>query len=231
MKYNTKIISGLLLLVCSFSSVSMNRSILYAAEGEEMPVVSGVGGSMSSITEKASRTVKVTEFPFYVYNNDSSKDNHGYPSGWMGDYGDLRVNTKETNNPHSAPYCIKIVYSAKGKQGAGWAGIYWQQPANNWGTVDAGCDIPEAKKLTFWCRGEKGGEVINEFKIGGIQGEYADTDAVGIGPIKLTTDWHKYIINLAGRDLSRIAGLFCWAASADENPDGFTIYLDDIVFE
>ena len=149
----------------------------------------------------------------------------------MGDYGDVRVNVKETNNPHSAPTCIKITYSAKGKQGAGWAGIYWQQPANNWGTANAGYNFTGAKKLTFWARGEKGGEVLNEFKIGGIQGEYADTDVAGIGPVKLTTEWKQYTIDLTGKDLSRIAGCFGWATSGDENPDGLTMYLDDIVYE
>jgi hypothetical protein len=170
-------------------------------------------------------------YPFYVYKDGASKENHSYPSGWMGDYGDLRVNVKEMTNPHSAPSCIKISYNAKGKQGAGWAGIYWQQPANNWGTANAGYDLTGAKKLTFWCRGEKGNEVINEFKVGGIQGEYADTDVAGIGPVKLTTEWKQYSIDLTGKDLTRIAGLFCWATSGDENPDGFNMFLDDMVFE
>ncbi|MDD5132627.1 MAG: hypothetical protein PHH44_08215 [bacterium] len=187
--------------------------------------------SPSAPGEKPSRTKKVTAYPFYIYQDGAAKANHFYPSGWMGDYGDLRVNVKEMVNPHSAPSCAKISYTAKGKNGAGWAGVYWQQPANNWGTANAGYDLSGAKRLTFWARGEKGNEVINEFKVGGIQGEYADTDVAGIGPVKLTTAWKQYTIDLAGKDLSRIAGGFCWAASADENPDGFAIYLDDIMFE
>ncbi len=187
--------------------------------------------SPSAPGEKPSRTKKVTAFPFYIYLNGADKAHQCYPSGWMGDYGDLRVNVKEMTNPHSAPSCAKISYTAKGKNGAGWAGIYWQQPANNWGTANAGYNLTGAKRLTFWARGEKGNEVINEFKVGGVQGEYADTDVAGIGPVKLTNTWKQYTIDLAGKDLSRIAGGFCWAASADENPDGFAIYLDDIMFE
>lgn len=187
--------------------------------------------SPSAPGEKPSRTKKVTAYPFYIYQDGAAKVNHYYPSGWMGDYGDLRVNVKEMVNPHSAPSCVKITYTAKGKNGAGWAGVYWQQPANNWGTANAGYNLTGAKRLTFWARGEKGNEVINEFKIGGIQGEYADTDVAGIGPVKLTTAWKQYTIDLAGKDLSRIAGGFCWAASADENPDGFALFLDDIMFE
>lgn len=187
-------------------------------------------------SEKPSRTKKVTEFPFYVYkdgvNPEGTKNvNHYYPSGWMGDYGDIKIDVKWKDNPHSGTSCIKTTYSAKGAQGAGWAGVYWQQPANNWGTSNAGYNITGAKKVTFWARGEKGTEVINEFKIGGIQGEYADTDVAGIGPVKLTTTWKQYTIDLTDKDLSRIAGGFCWATSGDENPDGFVMYFDDIVYE
>jgi len=187
--------------------------------------------SPSAPGEKPSRTKKVSAYPFYVYKDGADKANHFYPSGWMGDYGDIRINVKETTNPHSGTSCIKVQYSAKGKQGAGWGGVYWQQPANNWGTANAGFDMTGAKKLTFWARGEKGNEVINEFKIGGIQGEFADTDVAGIGPVKLTTEWKQYTIDLTGKDLSRIAGGFAWATSGDENPDGLTMYFDDIVYE
>jgi hypothetical protein len=31
-------------------------------------------------------------------------------------------------------------------------------------------------KLTFWARGEKGGERIEEFKIGEIKGVYSDSE-------------------------------------------------------
>ncbi|MBI5554703.1 MAG: hypothetical protein HY920_02470 [Elusimicrobia bacterium] len=179
---------------------------------------------------KKSMTKKAGTFPFYVY-KDKGPGNHYIPSGWMGDYGDMKISANWTDNPHSPTTCLKITYNAKGANGAGWAGIYWQQPANNWGTVNAGYDLTGAKKLTFWARGEKGTEVINEFKIGGIQGEYADTDVAGIGPVKLTTTWKQYTIDLAGKDLSRIAGGFCWATSADENPDGFVMYFDDIGYE
>lgn len=209
------------------------KAVKEVVEAEEEAAVEAAPAneSPSAPGEKPSRTKKVTAWPFYIYLNGADKANHCYPSGWMGDYGDLRVNVKEMTNPHSAPSCIKISYTAKGKNGAGWAGVYWQQPANNWGTANAGYNLTGAKKLTFWARGEKGNEVINEFKVGGIQGEYADTDVAGVGPVKLTTTWKQYTIDLTGKDLSRIAGGFCWAASADENPDGFNMFLDDIMYE
>ena len=109
--------------------------------------------------------------------------------------------------------------------------IDWQNPANNWGARDGGFDLTGATKLTFWAKGEKGGEVITEFKMGGITGEYGDSDSIGMGPVVLTNEWKKYAIDLEGLDLSYISGGFCWSASKMDNPDGFVIFLDEIKYE
>ena len=57
------------------------------------------------------------------------------------------------------------------------------------------------------------------------------SDAASIGPITLENKWKKYDIDLAGKDLKKIIGGFCWAASRDDNPNGFVLYLDEIRFE
>ncbi|MCM8824212.1 MAG: hypothetical protein NC822_06025 [Candidatus Omnitrophica bacterium] len=178
--------------------------------------------------------VKKTNFPFYVYADASSLDNHFIPSGWMPATSarDLKLNVNCKENPFSGDSCMKIEY--KNNSGTRWAGIYWQNPANNWGTVpDAGFDLRGATKLTFWARGEKGGEIINEFKMGGISsGEYIDSDSASIGPVKLNKEWTKYEIDLKGRDLSYVIGGFCWATNIDvNNPEGIVFYLDEIRYE
>ena len=169
--------------------------------------------------------------PFKVYTDGNSPDNHYIPSGWMGDYGDLKLDDKFMTNPHTGTTSVKIVYNGKAAQGARWSGIYWQNPPNNWGTRPGGYDLTGAKKVTFWARGEKGGERIEEFKIGGITGEYADSDVAGIGPVVLTAEWQEFTIDLEGKDLSSISGGFCWATNIDVNPEGCTFYLDDIKYE
>jgi len=168
---------------------------------------------------------------FKVYGDKYDSGNHYIPSGWMGDYGDISIDDGWSQNPHSGKSCIKISYSAKGAQGAGWMGIYWQNPANNWGNMKGGYDLTKYKKLTFWARGEKGGEVISEVKVGGITGSYPDSDAGSIGPITLTKDWKQYEIDLKDMDLSYISGGFEFSAAARDNPDGFTIYFDDVKYE
>ena len=174
---------------------------------------------------------KQEAMPFYVYSDRSSTSNHFIASGWMGDYGDTKYEGAAKDNPYMGDSCIKITYSGKAAQGARWAGIYWQVPANNWGTVDAGLDLSKATKVTFWARGEKGGERIEEFKMGGIMGEFSDSDSAGIGPVILTKEWKQYTIDLKGKDLSYIIGGFCLATNADVNPDGCAFYLDEIRYE
>ena len=69
--------------------------------------------------------------------------------------------------------------------------------------------------------------------MGGISsGEYIDSDSASIGPIKLTTEWKKYEIDLRGKDLSYVIGGFCWATNIDVNdPEGIVFYLDEIRYE
>ena len=174
---------------------------------------------------------KQESMPFYVYSDRSSMNNHFIPSGWMGDYGDIKIDTASTEDPYLGDTCIKTVYNGKAAQGARWAGVYWQNPANNWGNIDAGFDLSKAMKVTFWARGEKGGERIEEFKIGGIMGEYSDSDTAGIGPVILNKEWTQYTIDLKGKDLSYLIGGFCWATNIDVNPEGANFYLDEIKYE
>ena len=174
---------------------------------------------------------KQEALPLYVYSDRSSARNHYIPSGWMGDYGDIKYDGSSKEDPYLGDTCIKLVYNALKAQGAGWAGIFWQNPANNWGTVDGGFDLSKAAKLTFWARGAKGGERIEEFKVGGIMGEFSDSDSAVIGPVILDKEWKQYTIDLKGKDMSYIIGGFCWSANVDNNPEGATFYLDEIKFE
>ena len=168
---------------------------------------------------------------FNVYTDANAPDNHYTASGWMGDYADLLMDEKNLSTAHSGTTSIKITYGNKATQGARWVGVYWQNPPNNWGTRPGGYDLRGAKKLTFWARGESGGERIEEVKMGGITGEYADSDVAGIGPLALTTEWRQYTIDLEGKDLASISGGFSWATNLDANPNGCTFYLDDIRYE
>ena len=178
----------------------------------------------------AAALIQAVEMPFFVYKDANVKENHYIPSGFMGDYGAIQMNVACTETPKQGPNCIKFTYSAKPTQGMKWAGVYFQNPANNFGTVDGGHDLTGARKLNFFARGDKGGEVV-EFKMGGINGTaFSDSDGATSGPITLTKDWKEYQIDLQGLSLSYIIGGFCWAAKAEDNAEGAIFYLDEIAY-
>jgi hypothetical protein len=167
----------------------------------------------------------------YVYQDKNSKKNHFIPSGYMGDYGDIKITDNCTQNPKAGNTCLKVQYSSAATQNNMWAGVFWQSEANNWGERQGGWNLSKAKKLTFWARGEKGTEFISEFKFGGISGIYSDTDSSGIYDIELSKEWKQYTIDLKDCDMSLIIGGFCFALNLDNNPDGATFYLDEIKYE
>ncbi|MDD5156150.1 MAG: hypothetical protein PHF11_06710, partial [Candidatus Omnitrophica bacterium] len=193
--------------------------------------VMGVFALVSLAFAQTTAQVSAQAKTFGVYADKRSPDNHYIPSGWMGDYGDIKLNDESLDNPHSGTTSLQFVYSAKKSQGQGWAGVYWQNPANNWGSKKGGFDLTGLNKVTFWARGAKGGEVIQKFIVGGIKGTYPDSASVEMGPVELTDSWKQYTINLAGKDLSYINGGFGWVTTADLNPKGATFYIDDVKFE
>jgi len=184
------------------------------------------------VNPDAKPQVKMQEaMPFYIYTDSTSVKNHFIPSGWMGDYSDIKYKSADRADPYLGDTCIKIIYTGEASQGARWSGVYWQNPAGNWGSIDAGYDLSGATKLTFWAKGEEGGERIEEFKIGGLMGEFSDSDVAMIGPVILNKDWTQYTIDLLGKDMSYIIGGLAWSTNIDVNPNGVIFYLDEIKFE
>ena len=193
---------------------------------------------------------KVPGFPFYVYNDAESGGNNFFPTGYMGDSSSFKVDTYCRELVYKGKSCVKVTYNVDANQTHGWIGLYWQYPPNNWANIPKAYDLTGATKLTFWARGEHGGEVISKFQVGGITGEYRDSGVVSIGPVILSKKWKKYTIELKNMDnplivgyedkqcwpfmhpLTRVIGGFCWATSLKANNNkGITFYLDEIRFE
>ena len=201
------------------------------SQGMAMALILGLAVGASAAKKKAVAVDTSVKNVFYVYSDKGARVNHYIPSGWMGDYGDVKIDDSSLVDPAAGRTCIKITYTGQAKQGANWAGIFWQHPANNWGEKPGGYDLSTYKRLTFMARGGAGGEKVAEFKVGGITGEHGDSDSASVGPLTLTKDWKKYTIDLADKNMSHIIGGFAWSANRDDNPNGFVIYLDEIRFE
>jgi len=206
-------------------------------KAEELPSSSNIPKDASKASEAEWQAALGNEHnqpfnPLLVYKDKGSKDNHYIPSGFMPDGQCVKLNDAWIEGCHSGQTCIKIVYDIECSLNTQkWAGVYWQNPANNWGNRKGGFNLTGATRLTFWAKGEKGGERIEEFKIGGITGDYPDSDSALIGPVILTNEWREYTVDLRAKDLSYINGGFSWSTNVDVNPETCTFYLDDIKYE
>ena len=208
--------------ICACAMSNAGRSKSEDSSADSFADSSAVVPTHEELQEAARRA-------FYVYADFKSPLNHFYPSGWMGDTRDLAFNESYLQNPFAGKTCIKVQYSPRGNDK--WAGIFWQQPANNWGDKRGGFDLSKAEYITFWMKGAAGNETIAEVKIGGFKGAYPDSDSAVKKNIKLTTDWKMYWIDLRKKDMSRMAGGFSFTVNEKDNPSGCTFYIDEVRYE
>ncbi|MDR2487559.1 MAG: hypothetical protein LBD12_06280 [Clostridiales Family XIII bacterium] len=96
-------------------------------------------------------------------------------------------------------------------------------------SAKAGMNLSGAAKLSFYARGEKGGEQV-AFYMQGL-------NAAGkvwqkhFGSLKLTKKWKRYSISLKGLDLRRVTGGFGWTADIFGNGSKkIRFYIDNIQY-
>ncbi len=169
-------------------------------------------------------SVRKATLPFVIY-SEGGHDGPYSDSGYMGNYAAIKMDGSCRENPHAGSTCLKVQYTA----GDNWGGVVWQSPANDWGDKPGGFNITGAKKLTFWARGDKGGETVR-FAFGLLKNKpHSDTGTGQLEKVVLTPEWKQYTIDAAGQDLSCIKNGFGWAVAGAGHP--ITFYLDDIQFE
>ena len=146
-------------------------------------------------------------------------------SGWMGNHENLKFEIISKEYPKIGEECTKVSY----KLGTGWAGIVWQHPPNDWGDRPGGFDLSGAEELSFWARGEKGGEKITA-GIGLIEEDklYHDTFKKNLN-LTLMNKWVRYQIDLTEADLSRVKTPFYFSAGAVDQP--FSFFLDEVMIK
>ncbi len=163
--------------------------------------------------------------PLIVYDEGDHESPYA-PAGWMGNAKAIRLDPKCENHPHAGKTCMRAEFA----EASGWGGVVWQSPSGDWGDRAGGLDLSSAKKLTFWARGEHGGEKVT-FLLGLIQNDkrFFDTANAKLENVALTPEWKQYSVDLAGKDLSRIKTGFAWTFASHGEPAVF--YLDDIQYE
>ncbi|HSU53067.1 MAG TPA: immunoglobulin domain-containing protein, partial [Candidatus Dormibacteraeota bacterium] len=194
-----------------------------------------------------------------VYTDISAGGNHFHARGQLPD--DLSLVTIDgswTNNPHSGATCNRCAYTPR--LPGDFGGFYFlngilvgRKPLPYFGeatvagtdvavTRFTGLNLAGASSLTFWARGENGGERI-QFFMGGVGRAAENGQATTPFPdstprvpalgrlTKLTRNWRRYSIPLHGLNLTNIMGGFGWVAAAGDNPNGATFYIDDIQYQ
>ena len=194
---------------------------------------------------------------FWVYRNGTNQPFMPFvPYGWMSDATNLTqiikvdLECRERPNAISKPStamererCIKVQLTW-GE--ASWASIAFISGPDRppwWGQTKAGRhynlgSLPK-KKLVFYARGERGGEIIKA-QIGTLNGKpFGDSleKPLASEELKLTKDWTRFEMDLKDvpvTELARICSGFGVLAERANQPDSPTetqFYLDDIYYE
>lgn len=189
--------------------------------------VEDTGGDTALDTEPVDTTVadtggstSPTSLPFVV-------DSYWVPSGFMGDGetpGGIAVTEDACGGTRAGEglgACRKFSWTP-GR--VGWAGVFWQYPEANWGTLP-GLAIPAgATEVTVWAWGERGGEEVKF--LAGIGGAAADGFAAESAVFTLTTTPTQYRVALPTATLpSEMVGPFGWVSG---DTGGVSFFVDDI---
>jgi len=184
---------------------------------------------------------------YIIYRDGSCAGNNFNSRGKMGNL-EIAMAHDWQINPHSGIDCVRAFVEPNGTNT--FAGFYFlngtlegeeRTPSINWGdTPNAGVDLTGATKLTFWAKGDQGGEQVQFFCFGigrdpdtgqPIKDYPGSSTKISLETVTLSTTWTKYTISLVGHDLSYVLGAFGWTVekkSWETNPTVF--YLDDIEF-
>ena len=185
--------------------------------------------------------ILLTLFSFYSCDKSESYSitDHYIACGWMecgaSEPGSIELHESWAQNAQSGNKCIKV--SFKNCEANSGSGIYWINNKGagecNWGDTPGNDLSPKNfTTLSFWAKGDKGGERI-KFGIGGVKTAnklYKDSlDAPLFAT--LTTEWVEYTINISKKNLSSVIGGFYWYSANTDNPDGATFYIDTVTLK
>lgn len=165
-----------------------------------------------------------TQLPLQVY-QERLEHMPWVPSGWMGNVNNLSLDGRNTEQVYQGEAAIKIRYVGR----SAWAGIAWQNPANNGGDKAGGYSLDGATSLSLWARGAYGGEEVS-FGVG-LNDEttaYPDSAISKRKTVVLTDQWQRYTVPLSKHDLSSIKTGFVVVLKGRASP--VTVYLDNIQF-
>ena len=231
------------LLVLCFFAFPVTASAQGSYEGF-YPAAEKAVLALKNALEEESRNI-------YVYRDFGDTENHYTQKALMAGTDvslvhDMNENWQET--PYSGSSCIRCEQVTREGDWGGWLFLNGYLPEGssvpqlNDGTKDGqGLDLSGAERLTFFAKGEKGGEQVEFFACGfGYDGERnvpivpcPDSSAKkSTGVVTLTKEWTQFSIDLSTADMSSIVCGFGYVLAGDAFTNGENVfYLDEIRFE
>ena len=198
-------------------------------------------GALEEVLDKENDVV-------YVYCDYSDTQNHFTQKAKIygtngGLFEDLDENWQD--NPYSGSSCMRCAQKVLMDDWGGWLFLNGYIPEGstspelNKGDMDGqGMDLRGADALTFYARGEQGGEVVEFYTCGfGYDGavkalRYPDSSSkVSLGRVKLEKEWQEYRIDLSEVDTSYVVCGFGYVVSGSEAVAKDTVfYLDEVCY-
>lgn len=212
--------------------------------------------SLPAATESSVRQPTLdTQGRFWIYRNGTTPKMPFSPYGWMSDATNLsqiiqidvechdHPNTVTKATPPERDFCIRLKITWGEATWASVAFISGPDKPAWWGETNTGrhynlAALPK-KKLVFYARGDKGGEVIKA-QIGALGSKpYGDSLSKPIvsEELKLTQEWTRFEMDLktaTNTDLSSICNGFGVIAERDSQsgtPTETQFYVDDVYLE
>ncbi len=223
-----------------------------------IPFPAAAGADYGRFAEAGDRALEALESALgeqysrvYVYRDFGDTENHFTQKAKM--YGvderlvmDMDEDWRE--DPHDGASCIRCRQATRPADWGGWLFLNgWLADGetvprlNDGSMAGQGMDLTGATSLSFWARGERGGERVEFFTCGfGYEGqwgtpvvEFPDSAGKhGLGAVELAREWRQYVIDLSDADMVSIACGFGYVLSGDASGVGDSVfYLDDIRFE
>ena len=176
---------------------------------------------------------------FYVYQDADSAYNHGFPSGWMGDYPTIHLNAACVNAPFSPDGCSSdtnaldlqrgTVVSITFEPQTYWSGVSFVDPQNWYGTLTGqGYNLTGAVNLVFDVRSPSPNGISVQFGFGNA------SQTTAFYTIPYSTSFTTITIPLSTFNVTPLAPvnvLFSVETNNQNAPNGGTLLLDNIHFE
>ena len=237
-----KNIIAILLVLCFFAFPA--SAMAQESYDAYLPAAEKAVQALKNVLEEERQNV-------YVYRDFGDTENHYTQKALMAGMDESMVHDMNENwqeGSYSGSSCIRCEQITREGDWGGWLFLngYLPEgsnvPALNDGTVDGqGLNLSGAEKLTFFARGEKGGEQVEFFTCGfGYNSEwniptvpFPDSSMKkSTGVVTLTREWTQFSVDLTSADMSSIVCGFGYVLKGNAFGNGEKVfYLDEIRFE